>query len=148
MVEKVFLNRERPIPTTETTSAIRTDLASTSRNNPVSEQLPFWFWIRPKYFPKFTAIENCLLIKFNSPGVEQSPATYLKECITALTHYLVEDVPSRDLADLRIRNTENVEDKVIGISLRPRDQHKPHVVRAVLGRVILGLFRVTVYKSI
>jgi len=32
-----------------------------------------------------------------------------------LTNYLVDDVPGRDLVDLRIRNTENVEDKVVGI---------------------------------
>jgi len=54
-------------------------------------------------------------MKFNSPVEEQNPVTYLKECITALTNYLVDDVPGRDLVDLRIRNTENVEDKVVGI---------------------------------
>ena len=75
-----------------------------------------------------------LLIKFNSPVGEQNPGTYLKECITALTNYLVDDVPGRDLMGLRIRNTENVEDKVVGISLRRRDQLKSNVVWAVLGR--------------
>ena len=37
---------------------------------------------------------------------------------------------------LIIRNTENVHDKVVGISLRHRDQLKPDVVCAVLGKVI------------
>ena len=77
-----------------------------------------------------------MLIKFNSPGEEQEPTAYLKECITAITDYLVDKVPDRDLVGLRIRNTENVQDKVVGISLRRRDQLKPDVVWAVLGKVI------------
>jgi len=45
-------------------------------------------------------------------------------------------VPDRDLLGLRIRNTENVQDKVVGISLRHRDQLKADVVWSVLGKVI------------
>ena len=48
----------------------------------------------------------------------------------------MDKVPDRDLVGLRIRNTENVQDKVVGISLRRRDQLKPDVVWAVLGKVI------------
>jgi len=50
------------------------------------------------------------------------PTVYLKECITALTNYLVENVRHRELVGLRICNTENVQDKVLGISFRRRDQ--------------------------
>ena len=46
------------------------------------------------------------------------------------------DVPGRDLAGLRIRNTENVQDKVVGISLRRHDQLKRDVVWGVPGKVI------------
>jgi len=77
-----------------------------------------------------------MLIRFRAPGEEQNPNTYLKECITALTNYLVDDVHDRDLVGLRIRNTENVQDKVVGISLRRRDQLKPDVVWGVLGKVV------------
>ena len=45
-------------------------------------------------------------------------------------------MPDRDLLGLRIRSTDNVEDKVVGITLRRRDQLKPHVIWAVLGNVI------------
>ena len=45
-------------------------------------------------------------------------------------------MPDRDLVVLRIRNTENVQDKVVGISLRRRDQLKPDMVWSVLGKVI------------
>ena len=76
-----------------------------------------------------------MLIKFNFAGEEQEPTAYLKECITAITDYLVDEVPDRDLVGLRNRNTENVQDKVVGISLRRRDQLKPDVVWAVLGKV-------------
>ena len=89
-----------------------------------------------KSFPKFNATGRSLLIKFNSPGEEQDPTTYFKECITALTNYLVDKVPGRDLLGLGIRNTENVQDKVVGISLRRRGQFKADVVWSVLGKVI------------
>ena len=63
-----------------------------------------------KPFPKFNTTGRSLLIKFRSPGEEQEPTAYLKECITALTNYLVKEVNDRDLVGLRIRNTENVQD--------------------------------------
>ena len=103
----------------------------------MSEQLTFRILDQTsKSFPKFNVTGRSLLIKFNSPGKEQNPATYLKECITALTNYLVDFVPGRDLVGLRIRNTENLQDKVVGISLRRRDQLKPDVVWGLLAKVI------------
>jgi len=53
-----------------------------------------------------------------------------------LTEYIDDDVPVRDLLVLIIRNTKIVEDKVVGISSRRRDQLKPDVVWAVNGNVI------------
>jgi hypothetical protein len=87
-------------------------------------------------FPKFKATGCSMLIKFNSPSEEQEPAEYITECITALTNCLVGEVPGRDLVGLRIRNTENVEDKVVGLRIRRRDQFKTDVVWDVLGKVI------------
>lgn len=49
---------------------------------------------------------------------------HLKECISALINYFVEDVRDRDLVCLRIRNTEDIQDKEVGISMRRRDQLK------------------------
>jgi hypothetical protein len=92
--------------------------------------------MRFKSFPKFNTTGRCLLIKFNSQGEEQDTTTYLKECITALTKYLVDKVPDSDLVGFRIRNTENVQDKLVGFSLRRRDQLKADVVWSVLGKVI------------
>jgi len=60
----------------------------------------------------------------------------MKECITALKNYLLEEMPGRDLVVLRINNNENVQDKVVGIILRLRDQLKPDVVWDVLAKVI------------
>ena len=88
-----------------------------------------------KSFPKFNATGRNLLITFRPRGEELEPITYLKECIVALTNYLVDDVPDRDLVGLRIRKTENVQDKVVGISFRRHDQLKPDVVWGVLGKV-------------
>jgi len=134
MAKKVFLSRERGIPSAQAPSVSREEMASTSGNNPLSEQLPFLILDKTsKSFRKFNATG---LIKFNSSGEEQNPGTYLKECITALTGYLVDDVPRRDLVGLRIRNTENVEDKVGGINLRRQDHLKPDVVSSVLRKVI------------
>jgi hypothetical protein len=127
MAKKMILNRARAIPTTETPSVSREDIApSYSKTIPASEtteQLPFKILDETfKTFPKFNTSGRSLFIKFNFRGEEQDPATYLKEFITVLTNYLVDKVPDRDLVGLRIRNTENLQDKVVGISLRRRDQ--------------------------
>jgi len=110
MSMKVFLNKHMAIPTAEAPSASREDIApSSTRNIQASEQLPFRILDETsKPFPKFYATGRGLLIKFNSPGEDQDPTTYLKECIPALTNYLVDKVPDRDLVGLRIHNTENV----------------------------------------
>jgi hypothetical protein len=100
-------------------------------------QLPFKILDKTlKSFPKFKPTGRTMVIKINLHGEEQEPTSYLKECITALPNYLAGDVPGRDLVGLRIRNTENVEDKLLGISLLRRDQLKPDVVWDVLGKVI------------
>jgi hypothetical protein len=98
------------IPATETHFISKEDIApSSSRKMPASEtaeQLPLGFWMRLIFFPKFNTTGRSLLIMFNSPREEQDPATYLKECITALTKYIVDKVPDRDLVGLRIRKTK------------------------------------------
>jgi len=43
---------------------------------------------------------------------------------------------NRDLVGLRIRNPGNVQDKVVDISFRRRDQLKPDLIWAVLSNVI------------
>jgi len=141
MAKKMILNRTMAIPTTEAPSVSREDIApSIIRNisaSETTEQLPFRILdVTFKSFPKFNTTGRSLLIKFNLPAEEHDPTTYLKECIPALTNYLVDKVPDRDLVGLTIRNTENVQDKVVGISLRRRDQLKADVVWSVLGKVI------------
>lgn len=89
-----------------------------------------------KTFPKFNANGGSILINLTFPREEQEPTAHLKKCITALINYLVDEVPGRDLMGVRIRNTENVQDKVVGISLRRRDKFKTDVVWDVLGKVI------------
>jgi hypothetical protein len=78
--------------------------------------------MRLRTFPKFNTTGRSLIIKFKLPGQEREPSAYLNECITALTNYLVDEVADRDLVGVRIRNTENVQDKVVGISFSRRDQ--------------------------
>ena len=143
MAKKLFLNRERATPIAEVPS-IRSEepeseVASCSGNNIVSgirEQLPFFFLDEASKSPKFNATGRSLLIKFRPTGEGHEPTTYLKECITALTNYLFDDVRHRDMVGLRIRNTENVQDKDVGISFRRCDQLKSDVVWGVLGKVV------------
>ena len=60
----------------------------------MSSQLPFLLLDQTSIsFLKLKAPGRSGLIKFNSLGEEQNPATYLRECITALTNYLVDGVP-------------------------------------------------------
>jgi hypothetical protein len=145
MAKKLFLNRERAIRAAEFLSVMREDqdaevAFSYGRNSHVAEtavQLPFKILDETsKSFPKFNATGRSMIIKFNSPCEEHEPTAHVKECITALTIYLVDEVSDRNLVGLRIRNTESVQDKVLGISLRRRDQLKPDVVCEVLGKVI------------
>lgn len=89
-----------------------------------------------KIFQKFNATGRCLLIKFRAPVEEQEPTAFLKECIIALTNYIVHDVRDRNLVAISFHNTENVQDKVVWISFRPCDHFKPDVVWGVLGKVI------------
>ena len=73
----------------------------------MSGQLPFMILDETaKLFPKFNVGRRSLLIKFNSPGEEEDPTTYIREYTTALTNFLVDDVPG--FLCLRIGNTENV----------------------------------------
>ena len=103
----------------------------------ITERLPFFILSEmTKSISKYNATGRSLLIKFKTPGEEQEPTAYFKEYITSLTNYLVDDVRDRDLVSLRIRNTENVRDKVVGISFRRRDQLKPDVVWSILGKVV------------
>ena len=74
-----------------------------------------------------------MLIKFRPPAEDVEPTVYLKECISALTNFLVSDVRDRDLVGPRIRKTEKVQDKLVGISFRRRVHLKPDVVWGVLG---------------
>ena len=144
MAKKLFLNRERVIPTAQVPSVSREEPESevllSGGNSPVSgitERLPFFILSETsKSFSKFNATGRSLLITFKPSGEEQEPTAYLKECITSLTNYLVDDVRDRDLVGLRIRNTDNVQDKVVGISSRHCDQLKPDVVCSVLGKVV------------
>ena len=53
-----------------------------------------------------------------------------------MTNCLVDDVRDRDLVGLRIRNTENVHDKVVGISFPHRDQITSDMFLGVLGKVV------------
>jgi len=144
MAKKIFLDRETatpiaPVPSISSEES-ESEVVFSNRNNPVSgicEQLPFMIFDEiSKPFPKFNASGRSSLIKFRPQGEVQEPITYLKECYTALTNYLVDDVHDRHLVGLRIRNTENVQDKVVGISLRRRDQLKPNVMWGVIGKVV------------
>ena len=143
MAKKMYLNRQRAISTTEAPSVSREDIApSSSRNIPASEQLLFGILDETsKTFPKFNATGCSLFFKFNSLGEEQDPTTYFKEFITALTNYLLDKVQGRDLVGLRIRNTENVQDHVVGISLCRRDQFEADVVWSVLRKNIQSYAR-------
>jgi hypothetical protein len=61
-----------------------------------------------KHFQKFNTTWRSLLIQFNYQREDSDPEVFLRECITALTNYLADEAPDRDLVGLKIRNTVNV----------------------------------------
>jgi hypothetical protein len=77
-----------------------------------------------------------VLITFRVPSEQHDPTAYLKDCIITLANYLVDEVPDKDLVGLKIRNTENMLDTFVGISMRHRDQFKTAVVRDIFGNFI------------
>ena len=144
MAKKMSLSRERATPNAQVPSISReepeSEVASSSGNNPMSgirEQLPFMILDETsKPFPEFNATGRSLMIKFRPPRDGQEQTTYFNECVTALTNYLVDDMRDRDLVGLKIQNTENVQDKVVGISFRLRGKLKPDVVWGVVRKVV------------
>jgi len=99
----MFLKGERAKPTVQAPSVSReeSDLEVASSSGNIlelesTEQLPFIILEETsKSSPKFNTTGRSLLIKFKSPGEEQEPTAYLKDCITALTNYLVDEVNDR-----------------------------------------------------
>jgi hypothetical protein len=85
MVKKIFLDRQRAIPTAEvhpvSTGRTESEAGKSDRSTPVSgtaDDLPFMILDEAtKSFPKFNATGRSLLIKFNFPGEEQEPTSYL-----------------------------------------------------------------------
>ena len=142
MAKKIFEQIEIVIPTARAPSVCMEEpdsaVDSSSRNSPVSiisQQLPVLILDETgKSFPKINATGRSLLIKFRPPAEHVEPTVYLKECITALTIYLVDDVRDRHLVGLRIRNSGNVHDRFVCITLRRSDQLKPGVFWVCWGR--------------
>jgi len=76
-----------------------------------------------------------LLIECRPSTENVEPIFYLKG-VHYCVDYVVNDVRDGDLMGLRIRHTENVQDKVVGISFRRSCQLKPDEVWGVLGMVV------------
>ena len=140
----MYLNAKRAITTAQAPSVSREEsdleVASSSRNILGLEKIRQLLFIisdeTSTSFPKLNTTGRSLFIKFKFPGEEQEPTAYLKECITALTNYLVDELGDSDLVVLRIRNTKNMQEEVFGISFRRRDQLQPDLFCEILSKVI------------
>jgi hypothetical protein len=97
MAKKLILNRSRAMEAAlSRADNVAPSSSGTRAESETNIELPFRILDETsKNFPKFNTTGRSLLIKFNNPGEEQQPMTYLKECITALTDYLVREVPDR-----------------------------------------------------
>lgn len=80
-------------------------------------QLPCMVWRGRTNICQPVTVPRSLLMKLNFPCEEQEQTVYLWECITVLTDWLFDDVSGRVVVGLKIRNTENIQDRVVGISL-------------------------------
>ena len=89
MAKKVFLDRERAIPTVHAPSVSREEpdfeVTSSSRNifgSETTKELPFLILDETsKIFPKFNTTGRSLIIKFKLPGQERLPSAYLKNAL-------------------------------------------------------------------
>lgn len=78
-------------------------------------------------FQNLTRLGIVCLLSLNPRVKSKNLRHILRNALQALTNYLVDEATGRDLAGLRIRNTENAQDKVVGISLRHRGLFNPFV---------------------
>jgi hypothetical protein len=138
------MDRQIASTSSEVTSVMeeRTGLEAISRDisNEVCEiadKLPFCILVdSEKCYEKFNATGRRMVIRFKCQGEHQDPYTYLDECVSELTKFVVNEIPGRDLVGMRIRNIENVCDKVVCISFRPCDQFSYNLVWEALGKVV------------
>jgi hypothetical protein len=138
------MDRQIASTSSEVTSVIekRTGLEAISRgiSNEVceiAEELPFSILVdTEKCFEKFNATGRRLIIKFKCPGKNQDPYTYLDECINKLTKYVVNAIPGRDFVGMKIRNSDNLSDKVVSISFRRCDEFTYHLVWEATGKIV------------
>lgn len=108
-------------------------------DTPPSEPTPEKFTIinsRRRFFKRFNTRGTTYLVKINTDRVENNPIEYLQQAIEDVLDELLKDTDPGDMVGLTIRNTDNLQDKPVGISMRRSDQISADVVWSVMSKII------------
>jgi hypothetical protein len=113
MAKKMFLNRYRKFAATEHPSVISEPerYLSFINNAMLRKQCSYRSLLLTtplKLSVNLVQQFGIYLLNSNLPTSDQDLVTYLRECITALTNYLVDEVTHMDFVGLKIRNTDIV----------------------------------------
>ena len=84
-------------------------------------------------YRRFNAVGTELTLRFLSParGDDSDAVTHFQASVTDLFDYALRNCRDSDMVGLKIRNEVNIQNKVIGISFRRKDQlsEKGNLVR-------------------
>jgi hypothetical protein len=89
-----------------------------------------------KEYKRFNAWGKVISIKIKPVEEDEDPVTHLKRALESVIEYVKRDVDPTDMLGINIRNTENIMDKDMGISMRPCSEMNIDVLWAVMFKVI------------
>ena len=90
-----------------------------------------------RQYKRFNAVGTQLTVRLLPPseGEESNPMSHFLASVSDLFEYALQNCDDSDMVGITISNEVNVADKVIGISLRRKDQITPDVIWSVFGKV-------------
>jgi len=90
-----------------------------------------------RQYKRFNAMGTQLTVRLLPPseGEESNPMSHFLASVSDLFEYALQNCDDSDMVGITISNEVNVADKVIGISLRRKDQITPDVIWSVFGKV-------------
>jgi hypothetical protein len=88
-------------------------------------------------YRRFNAVGTQLTVKMLPPsaGTDTDPLSHFIASVTDLFEYALRDFRRSDMVGINICNQVNVQDKMIGISFRRKEQLTENVIRSVFEKV-------------
>ena len=88
-----------------------------------------------RQYRRFNAVGTQLTVRLLPPSDDGNPVTHFLNSVFDLLQYPLRDCEDSDMVGITIRNEVNVQDKVIGLSFRRKDQISADVILSVWEKV-------------